>query len=212
MIYTKWKYIYPPRPSTAISFKSEAFERLKKKNWIAQYKLNGQRNMIVFTPDGNIEYWNRHNEIHRNWNCPEWLEKKIEEYRPSDGEFTILDGELIHAKHSSIKNTFYIWDVLVYKNDYFLFRPYYDRYKILLEIFDIKNSTDPIIKLDEHIWIANNLENSIWDQLWDKASEESIIEGFVIKNPNSRLKPGIKEKNNGDWQVRCRKPTKSYRF
>jgi hypothetical protein len=61
------------------------------------------------------------------------------------------------------------------------------------------------------LWLAEtfffNLEGA-----YNRAIELDEIEGLVLKKPNAKLTRGHSKNNNGDWQIRCRKPTKNYSY
>lgn len=209
MQMNRFFYIYPPRPVGAIEFKSEYFESLKAKGWVGQMKLNGQRNLLYVRPDGEIELWNRHREKHRNFVMPPWLNDQIKStLNLSEGKWTVLDGELLHAKDSTTKNIMYFWDVLVYNSEYLLNTSYQQRYDLLTQnIIPIAGltPTDEAIKISDNLWVAYNIPPSGWDECW-KLTSKSYVEGLVFKNLQATLKPGFNKENNGDWLIRCRKP------
>ena len=212
MKFEKFIYLYPPRPETSVQFGSKAFNGFKKPGWKAQYKLNGQRNLIFIEPDGNIQLWNRHREKHRNFKCPGWLIEEIQsQMHVERGKWTVIDGELLHAKHASVKNTMYLWDVLVLNGEYLINTTYADRYKMLSDVLDVNGQNDFANVISDHIWFARNIEPEMWDSAWEKTSVP-IIEGFVLKNTLARLAPGFSSRNNSSWMVRCRLETKNYKF
>jgi hypothetical protein len=51
-----------------------------------------------------------------------------------------------------------------------------------------------------------------WGDAWDAMAKNPVAEGLVLKRVKARLEPGRSEENNGAWQIRCRKATKSYPF
>lgn len=205
-------YIYPPRPSTETKFKSQLYERLKQSGWIAQVKANGQRSVEYFHPDGKLMMWNRHKAHHRNYTLPSWLDTELRaaiKIKPDTWE--IIDSELLHAKDATVKNTFYLYDLLVHEGEYLTGTSYQQRHKLLMDIAGASeaNLVDGWrYQVSEHIWVARNLPPEMWDDTWGLTST-SWIEGFVLKNPVGRLLPGITPSNNGDWMIRCRKLSNS---
>lgn len=221
MKYDQFRYLWPPRPTTTIKPKSEHYEKMKARSgWAAQYKFNGQRNVIYISPDGDVQWWNRHKEQHRNYDVPDWLNDQILSVVKPNGKWMVIDGELMHAKDKNIKHTLYWWDLLVCDNKFLLGTSTRDRFNLLCE-----RTTDPIgtfvdqghdlaDKLSDNILRARNMEDPAqWDVAWD-ATELSYVEGFVFKNlnPQARLGVCIAEKNNNGWMVRCRKEHKGYNF
>lgn len=212
MRYEKFLYLWPPRPKTTIKPASSHFDAMKnRKSWRAQLKLNGQRNVIYISPQGEIQFWNRHAGEHRNWNCPPWLAEQVLQSINHDGQWMVLDGELLHAKNREVKNTFYWWDVLVHNGEYLINTTYQDRYDRLRSVVKTTETDRYIAKATDNIWVAELIEPEYYDEAWEQTNI-SWIEGFVFKNMSGKLKPCIGEKNNHDWQVRCRKPHGAYRF
>lgn len=212
MKYDKFTYLYPPRPTTAVEYLGDTYQGLKSRNWITQFKLNGSRNMIYISPDGDIEFWNRHGERPRNYTPPDWLLDELREHVSwGAGKWTVIDGELLHLKHASVKNTLYLFDILVLNSELLLYQDYAIRYEKLINILSPLGYDDIASRVSEHIWVANNILPADWDNYWS-LTQNPIIEGFVFKNPKGVLKPMFTAKNNSDWMVRCRKSTKSYAF
>lgn len=213
MDYNSFTYLYPPRPTTAVEFGGATFNDLKDIGWVAQLKLNGQRNVIYIGPGKVVEFWNRHREKHRNYSPPSWIiEELLDIFHPKDNEWLVIDSELLHAKDPKVKNTIYVWDILVSGNKLLLDTTYDERYELLRSTIDCTPYHNGItLQLSDHLWLAENYHSDEWDDRWG-ATKESYVEGFVIKNPEGRLKPMFKEKNNSEWQTRCRKSTASYRF
>ena len=51
-----------------------------------------------------------------------------------------------------------------------------------------------------------------FQSLYNDIVDTDLYEGLVLKRKNARLSLGLNEKNNNDWQIKCRKPTKNYAF
>jgi len=51
-----------------------------------------------------------------------------------------------------------------------------------------------------------------FDILYEELYETELYEGLVLKKKNSKLTYGFQEKNNTEWQIKCRKETKLYNF
>lgn len=211
MKFEKFQYIYPPRPETSTKFGGDLYRKIQRdQSHIAQLKINGQRNLIYIYPDGKIELWNRHKEHHRNYKTPGWLEAELKAaVKVEAGKFTVIDSELVHAKDASVKNTFYLYDLLVLNGDYLLGSTYIDRHRALTDIMGTSELGDGWrYVLSEHIWVAGNITPDLWDEMW-KWTDISWVEGYVLKNPMGRLLPGFTSNNNSSWMIRCRKRSES---
>ena len=51
-----------------------------------------------------------------------------------------------------------------------------------------------------------------FDFLYNDLVKTPLYEGVVIKKKDAKLTYGFQEKNNSEWQVKCRKPNKLYNF
>ena len=128
-------YIYPPRAETAIP--RGEIEGLE--DWIGQPKYNGTRCEIIYNNDpqnpGTIELWNRHGEKIRNYNPPEEIIAQLRQLQTIYGltDRSIIDAELLDAKHAAIKDTIAIFDILVHNGAHLLDTTYLHRYNILHE-------------------------------------------------------------------------------
>ncbi len=219
MNYEKFTYLWPPRPTTTIKPFSEHYDKMKARDgWIGEIKLNGQRNVIYISPDREVQFWNRHQEHHKNWECPEWLrEQLLHAIKPTD-KWIVLDGELMHSKDAQARkegiiNTFYIWDALVYDSKFLMGKTYRDRSAILHKamIDPEEEANEVATRVTPNVWMSQPLLPTQWDAAW-QLTEKSWVEGFVFKNSLGKLKPCIRQKNNDQWMVRCRKATGRHAF
>lgn len=218
------KYIYPPRPSTAIPPDQKEF--FKELGWIAQYKYNGSRCMIKHLPGGEIQLWNRHGERFRTYTTPDWLKDQIRTALAIlnfDAQgLHILDGELLDQKHTAIKDTIVIWDVLVENHEQLLGTTYAHRIARLRNSLSnqekwLHNGTNLGIKVMENMFMPEDQND--WDTAWNTVLEinkpygdKPLLEGLMLKDPNGTLQMGMREENNGDWQTRCRVKTGRHNF
>jgi len=220
------KYVYPPRPKTSLPREETTF--FKNCNWTAQLKYNGSRCMIKHLPDNSIQLWNRHGERFRTYHTPEWLQEEIRNSLYKMGlepnQYHLLDGELLDQKHSAIKDSIAIWDILIKDGEHLIDTTYHHRYNTLIDAITTQETwaykgQDFGITLTEHIFLARTYKPEEWDSLWDMVEkvnapnpDKPLLEGIVIKNPEGILERGWKESNNGDWLVRCRVKTGRHNF
>lgn len=220
------RYIYPPRPNTSVP--REETQYFRDLGWVAQLKYNGSRTVIKHLPTGKIELWNRHAERFRTYHAPEWLKDQIkdtfERLDLAPDQYHILDGELIDQKHTAIKDTIAIWDIIVRNGEHLLDTTYESRYTSLYnKISTQENWTyqghDLGIKLADNIIFAKNHTGSQWDKIWQTVAtinepygDRPLLEGLVLKDTTGRLERGFKEKNNGSWQIRSRVKTGRHNF
>jgi len=211
--YTRWSYIYPPRPSTAAPF--EDIVRYRDGRWEAQMKLNGTRNIIAVSPGGEVGFWNRHKERHRAWQPPQRIMRLVSS-RFACGKWVVLDSELLHSKHPSVKDTLYLFGALVLDGEYLVGETYEAAYNRLANVCEPKEDVPGlggfVAEVDRGLWLARMIRHDRWDEAWSVAAENPIAEGLVLKRVKARLEMGRSENNNGSWMIRCRKPTKNFQF
>ena len=51
-----------------------------------------------------------------------------------------------------------------------------------------------------------------FEEVWKEIVDTDLYEGLVLKRRDAKLSFGFNEKNNNEWQIKCRKPTKNYDF
>jgi len=214
MPYRKWSYIYPPRPKTSVPFGD--IVRYRDGRWMAQLKLNGTRNIIAVSPEGDVEFWNRHKERHRAWVPTPTIIEAVRK-RFACGEWVVLDSELLHSKHASVKNTIYLFGALVLDSKWLVGETYESSYdklvlacgspKILVAGYD-----GFVSEVGTGLWLARMIGNDHWDDAWAVAERVPIVEGIVLKRVKAKLELGRSVDNNGSWMIRCRKSTKNFQF
>ena len=71
----------------------------------------------------------------------------------------------------------------------------------------------------EHLCMTNHKNifvaptyNRNFQVLYNSIVDTDLYEGLVLKRADAKLTYGLSEKNNNGWQIKCRKPTKSYKF
>ncbi len=185
-------FLYPPRPEKAIQ--PELIPVYEKMGSIAQIKRNGTCTVVDIDDEGVPTFWTRHKELHKAWDAPEHIVKYFSQFPDS-----VIVAELLHNKHASVKDTLYIFDVLVYKDNDLVGTMLKERLEIIKEFPKGKD-----------IWFAKTYTKNLL-KLYNSLTDD-IDEGIVLKNPNARLKFCFKDGTNADWQVKCRKGTKNYGF
>lgn len=214
MPYRRWSYIYPPRPKTAVPYGD--IVRYRDGRWMAQLKLNGTRNLIAVSPEGDVGFWNRHQERHRAWTPTPAITEAVRR-RFACGKWVVLDSELLHSKHASVKNTIYLFGALVLESRWLVGETYESSYGGLASACG--NPTTPVdgyggfvSDIGGGLWLARMIEHQRWDEAWAVAESTPIVEGIVLKRVGAKLEMGCSADNNGSWMIRCRKSTKNFQF
>lgn len=208
--YENYRYIYPPRPKNAIpDYELSSFD---DGTFIAQPKLNGS-NCVIFTNGQRFIVMNRHGQRLTNFQLNE---NEIKSLYKGNG-WMILNGEYLNKSKmdetgNSFNHKFIIFDILCYDGDYLLGKSFADRIELLDSLFG-KNSSDKeyLFSISENIYRVKSYESNFLN-LYTKISSIDMVEGLVMKRKNARLEIGNTENNNVKSQLKCRKPTKNYKF
>jgi len=212
--YDRWSYIYPPRPKTAVPFGD--IVRYADGRWEAQLKLNGTRSLITVAPDGDVGFWNRHKAAHKAWSPPPWIVEEVRG-RFARGKWVVVDSELLHSKHASVKDTLYLFVALVLDGRYLVGETYEAGYRGLVAACGDPAREVPgyggfVAEVGRGIWLARMIPHARWGEAWSVAETNPIVEGMVLKRVAAKLEFGRSENNNGSWMIRCRKSTKNFAF
>jgi ATP-dependent DNA ligase len=218
MKYLKYSYLFPPRPIQTT--KHTELGKYDNDEYIAQPKYNGTCCNVFISKD-EIIVMNRHKGtitsqyshidfrgMHRGegWMvvCGEFLNKN------KAGE----DGKPFNLK-------FVIWDILVYEGKYLLGSTFGERMDLLESLYPCTKMLVDKEKFTSYKHICCTPHANVYkapnyyknfDKLYDSIVDTDLYEGLVIKRKDAKLAFGLTEKNNNDWQIKCRKPTKNYDF
>lgn len=200
------RYIYPPRakrvakPSQLPDFEAEGL-------WLAQRKYNGDRCPIQITPS-EVYLWNRHGN-RQKYALPPSVRRELLSLSLPQGE-TWLDGELVHPKSP---DTFVLFDVLQLGGEYLHSIPQEKRLEMLHDICRNPTQIDSLMgfPVSDHVFLAQTWDESFVDRYTDHIADD-LIEGLVLRQKGSFLGGWGHTEYEVDWMIRCRKPSKKYRF
>jgi hypothetical protein len=206
MEYTSYQYLFPPRPEKAIPTGLLPF--YAKKKWIGQYKKNGTCNILVMTPEYKFIAMNRHGEEHKAWAPTELSTAPFKLLEPG---WYVFVSEVLNNKVPGIRDTQYVFDLLVYKGVYLVGSTLSSRLSILHDMFSAHfiAETYSHYVITPNVWLAKTITSGFLKKF--EAIENPEDEGLVLKNPEAELEHCMKGANNG-WQVKCRKPHKNFSF
>ena len=216
--YEKYSYLYPPRPVQTT--KHTELDKYDTGEFLAQPKYNGSC-CNVFISENELIVMNRHNQklssnysnidlkgLHsgKGWMvlCGEFLNKN------KKGE----DGNPFNLK-------FVIWDILVYNGEYFIGSTLEERLSLISKLFPCSSMVvgeDGMAAYKhlcctkfKNVYVAPAYTNG-FTKLYQSIVDTDLYEGLVLKRKDAKLSYGLNEKNNNQWQIKCRKPTKLYEF
>jgi ATP-dependent DNA ligase len=208
--YENYRYVYPPRPKNAIP--DSELNSWDDGSLIAQPKLNGS-NCVIFTNGERFIVMNRHGQRLTNFQLSDGELKSL--YKGSG--WMILNGEYLNKSKNdetgqSFNHKFVIFDILCYDGDYLIGSTFEDRVKLLDSLFGTRNSEkDFLFSISENIYRVKTYMTG-FSQLYDMLTPIDMIEGLVLKRKSAKLELGSTENNNTKSQLKCRKPTKNYKF
>lgn len=219
MRYEGYTYLWPPRPKKAIPDNQLHF--FEKRGWVAQMKKNGTCTVVFVSPEGEITFKTRHNADHKMWK-PTEKSTAIFKNLPGEGWYVFV-VEVLHNKTSQVKDTIYIFDILVNDGELLIGKTFLERMNMLKEIFGIHDENNVVslsntshYVLNSNAWLARTIEGN-FEQVMRIANNQKpevgapLDEGIVLKNPKSKLDTPNKNRNNS-WQVKCRVGHKNYDF
>lgn len=219
----------------------------ERKGYVAQVKKNGTCNVIAVSPSKKIlalasidlkkpskaarsRSSARHEQISRELICmprhgPAHPHKRWSPTPHSSRIFKQIEGEgwfvfaaeLLHSKTPLIKDTNYVFDILVDNGEYLVGKTFAERQVRLREIFLTLAVGTPAeyeshFVIDENLWLAKTHPAGSNFKAMFARLEKSEDEGLVLKNPNAKLELCYRETANRGWQVKCRKEHANYQF
>lgn len=210
MKYENYSYIYPPRPRNAImSIDLDTFDNF---NMIAQVKMNGS-NSVIFTNGEKVIVMNRHNGRLTNVQVP--MEEILSIYKGTG--WMVLNAEYMNKSKSDenrkvFNHKFVIFDILVLNGDSLVGKTFEERVILLDELYGTKACEKSYLYgISENIYRVKSYTSNFLD-LYNDLVEIDMIEGLVLKRRSARLEAGTSQLNNCKSQLKCRKPTRNYRY
>jgi len=210
MKYNDFKFLFPPRPEHAVA--TALLKFYERRGWLAQFKKNGTNSPVWISPKKEIISMTRHNEQHKAWKMTEHLKEELAQLFPEKKWF-MLCAELLHNKNATVKNTLYIYDVLVWKGEFLFDTTFLERQQILDErlITNVEAQSHYVCDSGGKIWYAKRF-NKDFKALFLSIRDPKLDEGLVLKDPEGRLRSCRSATDNSSWQVKCRHPGKHYQF
>lgn len=218
MKYDSFRYIYPPRPVQTIQWTE--LPKYDNGQFIAQPKYNGSC-CVLFLNEDSMRVMNRHNGlISSNYN-----EIDLRGLYSGKG-WMVICGEFLNKNKKGEDNNpfnlkFIIWDILVYDGNYMIGSTISERLTLLENLFPTTSSivVGSAIKSFNHLNVTRYTNvfkaptySGYFPELYQSIVDTDLYEGLVLKRKDAKLNFGFSEKNNNEWQIKCRKPTKNYDF
>lgn len=215
MTVNNLKPFFPPRPGVTLFH--PFLKDYSSKDWLAQRKFKGQRNLIYVRQDRKVELWSRHPQNkfqHGNYELSLSMKSSILELDLPDTD-VVIDSELLHAKTKGVKDIVVVYDVL-YIGQYLGNEIQTARLDILQKICRNPTELEPGqrgLLVNQHVWMAETIQDDFPTQ-YRSMLDCPEIEGLVLRRRNSRLRDGNPSlgriKYEVPWMIRVRKPEKGY--
>jgi len=202
--YESWQFLYPPRPETAVS--PDVLTDMELKGWIGTYKMNGTCSLIGVSPTGTVHTLTRHNTPHKMWSLGNKT-KAIAEFG-TRGKWTVFLAELLNDKTPLIKDTLYIFDILVSDSIQLIGTTFDERQEFLRSILPpMENNAPSHTVVAPGIWLAKTLNEGFAETFRGiKEAGDKAVEGLVLKNPKGALDLMFRTGNNQGWNLKVRVP------
>ena len=206
-VYSKFRYIYPPRPEYVIS--PDQLSKYEIDNFI-QPKLDGSCVEIYIKGD-EFRYFGRH----QNQNLSNF-KLKLEDLKIlncDNDNWNVFVGEYMNKNKNGIdgkpwNHKFVIFDILVYNGEYLLNTTFKERVALLDKIFGTTDENEFLYKITDKIFRVKTFYDKFLER-WTDITKINMLEGVVLKKKEQKLTKAFSEKNN--LSIKCRRPTKNYR-
>jgi hypothetical protein len=211
MKYTKYTYLYPPRPKNAIQ--SSDLNFWDNQTLIGQPKLNGS-NCVIFTNGKDYFVMNRHKQRLTNFKINN---SELSEIYRGDGGWMVINGEYLNKSQNDetgrpFNQKFVIFDILVLNGNYLVGTTFEQRVEILNDLYgQIDCEKENLYGISEKIYRVKSYNDGFLD-LFNDLIKIDMYEGLVIKKKNAKLEFGTSENNNTKSQLKIRRKTKNYAY
>lgn len=207
--YNVWEYLYPARPEKAVAPSLLGF--YEAQGWIGQLKKNGTCTVLGISPEKEIYCFDRHKEPQKAWKAS-WLNPALKPFLELPEKWFVFEPELLHSKTKGIKDTLYLFEILVADSEFLLGTTWEERQKLIRELFPNTRAGEPgcgyDLVEDSNLWLAKTIPGD-FRRVFDSLTREED-EGLVLKNPKALLEFCYTPSANSRWQVKCRKTGKNF--
>lgn len=199
MRYDSYRYLWPPRPEHIIP--PGLLKYYETLHWICQIKKNGTC-LVLFCRGPEVIVQTRHNSPPKTWALTPTLRSALS---GRFNQWTVLVGELLHHKCPHIKNTIYLFDLLVDSGRHLVGTPLIDRLDRLHSLFprQVDCLSVGAYQAADHLWIAKTYPTGFSKLFKGLTMPED--EGLVLKDPSSKLSLCARPGADSSGQVKCRR-------
>lgn len=206
--------IYPPRPASAIDPATIS----RYQGYIAQYKYDDIRLLSYIHPTGRVELLNRKREPILSYHLDSGMKRAFGKLNLTHGKHHLLDGGLLRGTvQAGRPRTIVLWDILIHDDQYLLGTSYCQRYNTLKGICgnptlqEHESGEEVGLIIAPGLWLAPTFDDRL-ERRFELTKLADRLEGLMLKNPDGQLDWGVREENNGSWQIRVRKQSGRHVF
>lgn len=183
------KYLYPSVPNRLDILSSYFTEIDNNTDWIGEVKKNGWR-CEAYRDNNKLTLWTRRHTI-----ITDTLPTLRIELFNMIPEMTIIDGELLEKRTKKVKELFYAFDILVYRNVPVFKYPWHER-RLLLE--HVIKPIPGLIELSDPVTMNKK-------SLYYNNIGTDDVEGIVLKKVDSPHMIGLKDCVDNPWWLKVKK-------
>jgi ATP-dependent DNA ligase len=202
------RYIYPPRP--AITVHPRQLSDLEATGqWWWQYKYDGDR-CLVAIESNNVYVGNRHGKFYPPFKFPSIRSSVSKLVTPTNVTY-YLDGELLQPEGQP--PILVLFDILYGGKD-LLGVSQEERFEMLAKLCHhpkVLCAEKIAFEISPGLWLAPHGDKNFVRHFHETANHK-LVEGVLLRKKGSYLNNGGSGEYEVDWQIRCRHPTKNYRF
>ena len=202
------RYVYPPRPSSKMR-PADLPGKEATGEYLAQRKFNGDR-CVSLIESPKVHLGNRHGRWHSQSKHRQLRSELLRLKLPSGSHY--LDGELLKSGVLVLFDVLQVGKMLIGETQT-------DRLRLLDEVCGnpqvhcgVAHEGVPLaLQVSDHIWLAERWHDGFRGH-FDECIDHDLIEGLVLREVKSVLDGFGATEYEVDWQIRCRKPSKKYRY
>ena len=113
--------------------------------------------------------------------------------------------------NNSFNHKLILHSILVYDGQYLLAKTFQERQEMLNDLIKVTSYNEYIDQVSDNIFMSKTYYSD-FENIWKELIKVDMLEGLVLKKMSAKLETGYRQTNNTAAQIKCRKPTKNYRY
>jgi len=212
---TRYRYLHPAQPMRVWAGADLLTEVEGNPDWVAEYKKNGVKILLVRNPNGTYEAWNRHGaraKLDLNSDIPEYDTTYIKELNKLNWEgLCCIYLEHLDRRTTDVKKRMWLFDVQVWNNEVLTKCTFKERLKFLhfltlpigtrFDWFDVGHVKGGVIQQS----ICFNMKKHKVMDLYNQAVATHMTEGLVFKKLSGLLEVGANDNFKSSFDFKLKK-------